>query len=102
MNLLETVPSSAPTRSPRRRAVAVWMLTFLGFPLGGFLADVLAGPIDSLRAAVAGGLITGSVIGAAQAIVLRHVGVPVREWIAATTMGFLVGLGIGAAAVDYE
>ena len=37
-----------PPPRARLRTVARWMVTFLGFPLGGFAADLLVGPVDSL------------------------------------------------------
>ena len=32
-----------------------WLPTFLGFPLGGFTAELIAGPVDDLAAALARG-----------------------------------------------
>jgi hypothetical protein len=57
------------------------------------------GPVDSVGAALAGGLIAGAVIGTAQWLALRRL-VP-WSWIAATSVGMAVGLGAGAALVDY-
>jgi len=57
------------------------------------------GPVDSVGAALAGGLLAGVVIGAAQWIALRSV-VP-WLWIAATSIGMAVGLAVGASVVDY-
>ncbi len=78
-----------------------WLPTFLGFPLGGFAAELIAGPVDSLAAAVVGGAITGAVLGAVQAWGMGENGPPARDWIAATTVGLTVGLAIGSAAVGY-
>ncbi len=78
-----------------------WLPTFLGFPLGGFAAELIAGPVDSLAAAVVGGAITGAVLGAVQAWGMGENGPPAREWIAATTAGLTVGLAVGSAAVGY-
>ena len=36
-----------------------WMPTFLGFPIGGFVAEIV-GPIDAVAPAVVGGAITGA------------------------------------------
>jgi hypothetical protein len=60
---------------------------------------VVVGPIDSIGAALAGGLIAGAVIGAAQWLALRQL-VP-WIWIAATSAGMAGGLAAGAALVDY-
>ena len=76
-------------------------MTFLGFPLGG-LATLITGPVDSAVAALLGGLLTGTVLGAVQAWGLGRNRPPVAAWIAATGLGLMVGLGIGAAVVDYD
>ena len=64
-----TAMTSAATTSSggsRLRVAARWMVTFFGFPLGGFLAELLVGPVDGIGAALIGGLLTGAVVGAAQ------------------------------------
>ena len=43
----------APTTG---RTIARWMVSFAGFPLGGFAAMILIGPVDSVASALAGGL----------------------------------------------
>ena len=78
-----------------------WLPTFLGFPLGGLVAEHVSGPVDGLVAALVGGAITGVILGAVQSWGLGTNGPPARQWIAATGVGFTVGLGVGAAAVDY-
>ncbi len=57
--------NAAPVTQPRTwpRITLRWMVSFLGFPLGGFLAFTLIGPVDSLGAALGGGLLTGAVLG---------------------------------------
>jgi hypothetical protein len=96
-------PTTSPAITPvtlKRPPIWAWPLAVLvGFPLGGYIANVLVGPIDAIGAALAGGLIAGAVIGAAQWLALRQL-VP-WIWIAATSVGMAVGLTIGAALVDY-
>jgi hypothetical protein len=77
-----------------------WLVTFLGFPLGGLLSE-LVGPVDAPGAAIAGGVLSGLTVGAVQAWALRPERIAPGPWIVATAVGFGVGLGIGAAAVDY-
>lgn len=77
-----------------------WLLTALAFPPAGYLGHLLSGPVDSPTAAVIGGLVTGSLIGAAQWAVLRRYGVG-AWWIVATALGLAGGLAVGAAAVGY-
>jgi hypothetical protein len=77
-----------------------WPLAIVvGFPIGGYAASLIVGKIDSLGAALAGGLIAGAVIGAAQWLALR----PLRpgQWLGATSVGTAAGLTAGAALVDY-
>jgi hypothetical protein len=93
-----TSPAVTPATTSRPPRWA-WPLAFLGFPIGGLIADVIVGPVDSFGAALAGGLIAGAVIGAAQWLALRRL-VP-WFWIAATSVGMAAGLAVGAALVDY-
>lgn len=90
-------------RQVRSRWVVVvrWMITFVGFPLGGLAAMLTVGRVDSLAAALAGGLITGAVLGTAQALGLGRLLPNPAGWIAATAGGLAVGLGIGATAVGF-
>jgi hypothetical protein len=77
-----------------------WPVAILvGFPIGGLVANVIVGKIDSVGAALAGGLIAGAIIGAAQWLALRSL-VP-WVWIVATSVGMAAGLTAGAALVDY-
>ena len=48
------------------RFFLVWMLTFLGFPVGGALAILLVGSIDGAADSALGGAAAGMVIGVAQ------------------------------------
>ena len=78
-----------------------WMPTFLGFPAGGFVAEIV-GRVNSPGPAFAGGAITGAIVGFAQWLGMRRTGPPSVAWIIATAVGFAVGLGLGAAAAGYE
>jgi hypothetical protein len=79
-----------------------WGLAFLGFPIGGFLANVLVGAVtDPVRAGLAGAL-TGAVLGVAQWLVLKsRLPLPIW-WVAATGAGMAVGLAIGTAWLGAE
>jgi hypothetical protein len=78
-----------------------WLPTFLGFPIGGFVAELIAGPVDDLAAALLAGAITGVVLGAVQSWGMGSNGPPAQRWIIATTAGLTVGLALGSAAVGY-
>jgi hypothetical protein len=97
-SLSHTTPSVvAPLHRPPMWA---WPLAILvGFPIGGLVANSVVGPVDSVGAALACGLLAGAVIGSAQWLALRPlVG---WIWIAATSVGMAAGLAVGAAVVDY-
>jgi hypothetical protein len=84
-----------------RGSAARWMVTFAGFPLGGFAAHLLTGPVGNAGAALLGGLVTGAVLGVVQVWGLGRNRPPAGRWVAATAIGFAAGLVAGAAAVDY-
>ena len=82
------------------RRMWVWPLAILvSFPIGGYIADLVVDGVDSVGAALAGGLIVGAVIGAAEWFALREW--VSWLWIPATITGMAVGLVAGAALVDY-
>lgn len=98
MSQLSIAPSRTAPPSTRR-TVARWMVSFVGFPLGGLTAVVLSGPVDSVVAAVLGGLLTGTILGAAQALAMRS---DILAWVLATAVGLATGLAVGAAVVDFR
>jgi hypothetical protein len=73
-----------------------WMLAFLGFPLGGFLALVVVGSVEGVVTGALGGALAGAVIGAAQWLVLRRYMRVGPEWILATALGVAIGDAVGA------
>jgi hypothetical protein len=82
------------------RGMWLWAVAILvSLPIGGYIADLVVSGVDSVGAALAGGLIVGAVIGAAEWFALRQ-----RIswiWIPATIAGMAVGLVAGAALVSY-
>lgn len=85
-----------------RAARGLWLwpvAILLGFPIGGLFADLVVDGVDSVGTALAGGLIAGAIIGAAEWFVLRRW--VSWLWIPATSAGMAVGLAAGAALVDY-
>lgn len=78
----------------------LWPVAILvGFPIGGFLADVVVDGVDSVGAALGGGLIAGALTGGAEWFALRRW--VSWLWIAATSVGMAAGLAVAAALVDY-
>jgi hypothetical protein len=91
----------ATARTLSRPRVWAWPLAaLLGFPTGGYTANLAVGAVDSVGPAIAGGLIAGAVVGSAQWLALRKF-VP-WLWIVATSVGMGAGLAVGAALVDYS
>jgi hypothetical protein len=99
-----TPVTSDTTRAPVtwKRSAARWLVTFLGFPVGGYAAYLTFGRVDGLSAALLGGALTGAVLGAIQSWGIGRHGPPARDWIIATAVGLMIGLAVGAAAVDYR
>ena len=82
------------------RRMWFWPVSILiGFPIGGYVADLVVDGVDSVGAAIVAGLITGAIIGAAEWFALRRW--VSWLWIPATTAGMALGLAVGAALVDY-
>ena len=102
MSQLSTPAPAATTAPSPLRSAARWMVTFVGFPLGGLTTDLLVGPIDSPVRALLGGLLTGAILGAVQAWGLgRNRPSPVR-WVAATAVGLMAGLVAATLLVDFR
>jgi hypothetical protein len=78
----------------------IWTAGFLSFPLAGVAGIAVAGRVDSPLAALTGGLVTGAVIGAGQALCSSRRLRPLR-WIIASAIGMGLGLLLGAATVRY-
>ena len=87
-------------RGSTARRIWLWPVAILvSFPIGGIIADLVVDGVDSVGAALAGGLIVGAVIGTAEWFALRQW--VSWFWIPATVAGMAVGLVAGAALVDY-
>jgi hypothetical protein len=104
MSELRTAPATTAvtTRIPWHRIVMRWLVSFVGFPLGGLAATALVGRVDSLASAMAGGLVTGAVLGTVQAWALGPARPRAGAWVVATSAGLMTGLGLGAWLVDYQ
>jgi hypothetical protein len=82
------------------RRMWLWPVAILlGFPIGGYIADLVINGVDSVGTAIIGGLIAGAIIGAAEWFALRQW--VSWLWIPATSVGMAAGLTAGAAIVDY-
>src|SRR5687768_17352939 len=72
-----------------------WLPTFLGFPIGGYLATQIVGSLHDPASAAAGGLIAGAIIGGAQWLALRSHGMT-RRWVGYTAAAMAAGSALGA------
>jgi hypothetical protein len=72
-----------------------WLPTFLGFPVGGWLAVQTFGSANGPITAALAGLMAGAVIGTAQWLALRSRGVGPR-WVIHTAVGVTAGSAIAA------
>jgi hypothetical protein len=85
-----------PWRTFRR-----WLLTFLGFPIGGYVAFLVVGPLESTPTALAGGALTGVVLGLAQAWAFGPTRPRAVTWVLSTAVALAAGTAFGAAVTDY-
>ena len=90
-----------PTRGPGR-IVGRWLVSFAGYPLGGYAAYLLSGRVDGPGRALSGGLLTGAVLGAIQVWAMGQARPRPMGWILATAVGLMCGVAVGAALVDYQ
>jgi hypothetical protein len=78
-----------------------WAAVALAFPIAGLLGRAAAGRVDEAGAALIGGIVTGAALGAAQWFAARGALGRPSPWIAASGIGYGIGLLAGAALVDY-
>jgi hypothetical protein len=102
MSHVTAAPPTAQVHTTTARTFARWMISFVGFPLGGFAALILTDPVDSVGNALVGGLITGAVLGAVQAWALRSDRRQLVRWTLATALALAAGLALGASLVDFD
>jgi len=76
-----------------------WLPTLLAFPLGGLIAVNTVGSVGSPGAGALAGLIAGAILGAAQWLALRPLGVDAR-WILVTTVAMSAGTALATALTD--
>jgi hypothetical protein len=83
-----------------RTSVALpWIIAVVGFPIGGYVAQTIAGPASTVSAAVISGLIAGVIIGLAQGLALWLRGQALVLWIVGTAVALAVGLAAVTAAI---
>lgn len=83
--------------SSRRRFWLLWLPTFLGFPIGGLIASLLIGPVQTALTALMGGAVAGTYIGLAQWLALRRLYGITWVWSLASSLGMGIGLALGVS-----
>jgi hypothetical protein len=94
--------ASAGTRERRLFPGWRWVAVAFAFPIAGYIGWGLGGHVDAIDAALVGGALTGAGIGAVEWWAADGALGRPAPWIGATTVGFAVGLAVGAAAVGYD
>ena len=79
-----------------------WAAVALAFPFAGLFGRLVGGDVDAVGAALVGGTLTGAGLGAAQWLAAKDMFGRWPAWVAASAVGYGVGLAAGAALVGYE
>jgi hypothetical protein len=93
--------STSAARLRSRRILGRWLVSFLGFPVGGYAAFLIVGPLESIATGLAGGAITGLVLGLAQTWAFGPPRPHAVAWVSSTAVGLALGTALGAAVTDY-
>ena len=83
----------------RTSAALPWIIAVVGFPIGGLLAQTMAGPAATVPAALLSGLIAGAIIGVAQALALALRGQALAIWVGGTAVALAIALAAVTAAI---
>jgi hypothetical protein len=95
---------TAADRSPGRRVFPGWrwLAVAPAFPLSALIGWAVGGPVDAVDAALIGGALTGAGLGAVQWWAADGAFGRAATWIAASAVGYGVGLAAGAALVGHD
>ena len=83
----------------RGSVVLPWIIAVVGFPIGGWLAQSIAGPAAKVPTALVSGLIAGATIGLAQGIALWLRRETLVIWAGGTAVALAVALAAVTAAI---
>ena len=72
-----------------------WLIAVIGFPIGGFIGHLVAGPAATIASASISGAMAGAIIGLGQGFALKLSSQALALWATASA----VGLGLALAAV---
>ncbi len=85
--------------SIRGSVVLPWIIAVIGFPIGGYVAQTVAGPAATIPAALVSGLIAGAVIGLAQGVALWLRRETLVVWVIGTASALAIALAAVTAAI---
>jgi hypothetical protein len=83
----------------RTSVVLPWIVAVVGFPIGGFLGQAIAGPASTVPSALLSGVIAGLIIGGCQALALGLPAQALATWTVGTAASLGVALTIVTAAI---
>lgn len=93
---------SAPTSARRRFPGWRWVMVAFALPVAGYVGWEIGGRVDSVANALVGGALTAAGFGAVQWWAANDALGRPTPWIAASAIGYAVGLAAGAAIVGYD
>ena len=93
---MSTTPGVPALSGSGRSLMLRWIVAIVGFPIGGFIGHLIAGPAATVPAALISGLIAGAIIGAGQGLALGLLRPQSFALWAGATAG---GLGVALAGV---
>jgi hypothetical protein len=98
----DAVDAAPVTRARRVFPGWRWVAVGVAFPIVGLIAWTVGGRVDAVDAALVGGALTGAGLGAVQWWAADGALGRPTAWIAASAVGYAVGLAAGAALVGYD
>jgi len=78
-----------------------WVATFLAFPIGGAISQIVIGSSNSIPKALGGGLVVGVAVGLIQFVALKRYGIS-RSWITATAVGMTLAALVNSFVFDFK
>jgi hypothetical protein len=96
-------PTSQHAPSQRRSFPGrPWAAVALAFPIAGYIAWKISGPVDTVQTALVGGALTGAGLAAVQWWAAKGALGRPAPWISSSAAGYGAGLAAGAALVGYD
>jgi hypothetical protein len=78
-----------------------WVATFLAFPIGGAISQIVIGPSNSIPKALGGGLVVGVAVGLIQFVAMKKYGIS-QSWITATAVAMTLAALVNSFVFDFK